>query len=160
MTQPHASQTAQHIGAVASAADVNVQTVRYYERRGLITPIARSPGGYRLYDESAVETVRFVKRAQTLGFSLAEIGDLLALRRGTGRNTRALRTMAAHKIAEIDARLHDLAAMRSALSELVEDCTCSDEREAEQCVILDTLEGRVHRGQRTPARPPSSSSRR
>ena len=81
-------QQTMRIGAVAPRADVNIQTVRYYERRGLLPKPPRTESNYRLYSEDSVRRVRFVKRAQELGFSLKEIKELLALRINS-RGTRA-----------------------------------------------------------------------
>jgi Cu(I)-responsive transcriptional regulator len=146
-----------HIGDVAAAADVNVQTVRYYERRGLVRPEGRSDGGYRLYAPEAVGTVQFVKRAQALGFSLDEVSELLDLRRDGARSRRDVRTIAAAKVAEIDARLRDLGAMRESLSRLVAECPCDDSTPREECEILDVLDG--VRPEPGTTSPPSSPER-
>jgi len=73
------------IGAIAKAAGVNTQTLRYYERRGMLQPVKRSTSGYRLYHEETARIVRFIKRAQQLGFSLEEVEELLALRENGAR---------------------------------------------------------------------------
>ena len=117
-------------GELAERAGVNVQTLRYYERRGLLAAPARRPSGQRQYPEAAVGRLRTIKAAQRLGFTLAEIEELLDLsehRRGTGE----LRRRAQVKVAEIDARIDQLAQMRQALvavlaadCDSLTDCSC------------------------------------
>ncbi|WP_405489252.1 MerR family transcriptional regulator [Nocardia sp. NBC_00511] len=97
-------------GQVAAAAGVNIQTLRYYERRGLLAEPNRSLGGHRLYPPQAVTTLRIIKAAQRLGFTLDEVADLLAVTPNTGLHTRA-----ATKLAEVDAKLAELNAVRDAL---------------------------------------------
>lgn len=118
------------IGDVARSAGVNVQTLRYYERRGLVVPPFRRHSGQREYDEADVRRVRVIKAAQRLGFTLSEIQemfDLSAHRRGT----TDLHALATAKVAEIDERIATLQAMRSDLSVVIEaecdsltDCSC------------------------------------
>jgi DNA-binding transcriptional MerR regulator len=118
------------IGDVARSAGVNVQTLRYYERRGLVVAAIRRHTGQRQYAAADIDRVRVIKAAQRLGFTLDEIGEMLDLsahRRGTGE----LRARAAAKIDEIDERIAHLAAMRSALSDVMTancesltDCSC------------------------------------
>jgi len=117
-------------GELAERAGVNVQTLRYYERRGLLAVPARRPSGQREYPEDAVALLRAIKGAQRLGFTLAEIDELLAIsqhRRGPSELHRRARA----KIAEIDARIDHLARMRSALQTVLAadcdsltDCSC------------------------------------
>ncbi|HEX3590635.1 MAG TPA: MerR family transcriptional regulator [Pseudonocardiaceae bacterium] len=112
-------------GEVAEAAGVNVQTLRYYERRGLLAEPQRSPGGHRLYPAEAVTMVRVIRAAQRLGFTLGEIAELLAL--GTHRHSRTvgLRQRAATKRADIDAKIADLTVIRQALTDAI-DAGCDD----------------------------------
>lgn len=128
------------VGDIAREAEVNVQTVRYYERRGLVLPQGRSNGGYRLYTTDAVRVVRFIRRAQTLGFSLDEISELLELRRSARGSVRDARALASAKIADIDARLQGLISVRDSLSRLVADCRCDANAALEDCVILNALD--------------------
>ncbi len=128
------------IGAVARGAGVNIQTLRYYERRGLVRPPGRTPSGYREYPSEAVRLVRFIKRAQDLGFTLNEIGDLIALRNAAGRKRDNVRALAVAKMRDIDRKLEQLTAMRGALSTLVETCACRDGKPA--CPILEALDER------------------
>ncbi|MEU7909061.1 MerR family transcriptional regulator [Actinoplanes sp. NPDC049118] len=119
-------------GAVAEQAGVNIQTLRYYERRGLLAEPARSIGGHRLYPPGTVDLLNVIKAAQRLGFTLDEVADLLAA--GRRRHPTAdLRQSAIDKIAEIDAKIGDLTAIRRTLTEVVDarcdsltDCTCAD----------------------------------
>ncbi len=111
---------------VARAAGVNQQTLRYYERRGLLAEPIRSPGGHRLYPPEAVTVLRVIKAAQRLGFSLDEVADLLQTgRHRHGDADAGLQTRAAAKIAEIDARINDLQVMRASLITAME-AGCDD----------------------------------
>jgi MerR family copper efflux transcriptional regulator len=126
------------IGEVAARAEVHVETLRYYERRGLLARPPRSGANYRRYPASAPERVRFVKRAQELGFSLAEIKELLALRAAPGARAREVRDRAAAKIAEIEAKVRELRRMARALARLVEGCAGTGP--AARCSILEALD--------------------
>ena len=111
-------------GEAAQRAGVNVETLRYYERRGLLPEPVRAPGGHRRYDEDAVRFLRAIKDTQALGFTLAEIEDYLrAVRRGRAPASEALRTRLAAKIDEIDARVAGLRRMRGELARIV-GCAC------------------------------------
>lgn len=113
-------------GKVAAAAGVNLQTLRYYERRGLLAQPRRSLGGHRLYPPEAVTVVRVIKAAQRLGFTLDEVAELLAV--GTHRHGRppaGLRRRAEAKRAEIDAKIADLTVIRQALTDAIE-AGCDD----------------------------------
>lgn len=123
---------------VASRAGVNIQTLRYYERRGILPEPERSDAGYRAYDAQAVRTVRFVKGAQQLGFSLVEIDALLELAAGGPRNCDAAKAMAANKIAQLEAKITSLSAMCDSLRRLVDTC---DRRPSErECRLLEAIE--------------------
>jgi DNA-binding transcriptional MerR regulator len=108
-------------GQLAAAAGVGIQTLRYYERRGLLPEPDRSLGGHRDYGDDAVRVLRVVKAAQRLGFTLDEITELLARR----RPRPALRDRAAAKLADVDARIADLTALRSTLVDVL-DAGCAD----------------------------------
>lgn len=123
------------IGELARHAGVGVETVRYYQRRGLLAEPLRQPGHYRTYGAETLARLTAIRRAQTLGFSLEEIGALLALNEQTDR-ARA-RALAQGKIDLIDARIGQLQAMRTALTELV-DC-CRDASAEAPCPILRAL---------------------
>jgi Hg(II)-responsive transcriptional regulator len=123
---------------LAEASQVNIETLRYYERRGLIPPPPRSAANYRRYPAGAVDRVRFVKHAQDLGFSLEEIKDLLALRATRGARSADVRKRAEGKIAEVSDRIRSLERIRAALEHLVS--RCSGEGPIEECTILHAFE--------------------
>ncbi|MCA1655434.1 MAG: MerR family DNA-binding protein [Pseudonocardiaceae bacterium] len=125
-------------GELAQQAGVNVQTLRYYERLGLLAEPARSPAGYRAYPADAVRTVRFIKRAQRLGFVLAEIEELLHLADGGPDGCAAVRSMAGDRIADLERRISELMSMRDALARLM--ATCDLPRTERQCPILREIE--------------------
>ena len=106
------------IGKLARRAQVNVETVRYYERRGLIARPPRPRSGYRRYAEETVGRIRFVKRAQDLGFSLGEVAELLALRVDPETTCADVRSQAEAKIADIEDKLRELSRMKRALKQL------------------------------------------
>lgn len=110
------------IGKLAKACDVTVDTVRYYERMGLILPLDRTESGYRVYSSDSVKQLRFVRKAQSLGFTLEEIKELLALSEIPEKDCGDVRDKAQHKITEIDARISDLLAVKEALGELATFC--------------------------------------
>jgi MerR family copper efflux transcriptional regulator len=136
------------IGEVAAGAGVNIQTLRYYERRGLLAKPRRSGSGYREYEPQTVQLVRFIKRAQELGFTLREIEDLIELRQSPRRGAE-VRALAAAKVSDIDHRLRLLRAMRSALGGLVEACEC--EGGAPICPIIEALDASTTAGSRADA---------
>ena len=137
------------IGHVAGQAAVNIDTVRYYERRGLLPEPERGPSGYRDYPEETVPLIRFIKRTQDLGFSLKEIENLISLRAGgDGRRRSDVRGLAEAKIRDIDQKLARLQAMRSALLSLVE--SCANSRGQPTCPILEALGDPAD--ERTPAK--------
>lgn len=129
------------ISEVARQAGVNVQTLRYYERRGLLAEPDRVGAGYRRYDRDAVRTVRFVKRAQSLGFSLDEISSLLSLASGQPADCNAARAMATGQLAELDAKIASLVAMRDSIRRLIATCDASGGRE---CPLIEAMEGLIH----------------
>ena len=127
-----------NIGAVARATGLPPKTIRYYESIGLVKPAERSAGNYRRYGENEVMTLRFVERARRLGFTLKEVGELLALWRDRTRASADVRALARAQIRRLDARLRELRSMRRTLEHLVERCH-GDERP--DCPILDELAG-------------------
>ncbi|HEY7290213.1 MAG TPA: heavy metal-responsive transcriptional regulator [Vicinamibacterales bacterium] len=122
----------------ARQAGVNAQTLRYYERRGLLPKTARRGSGYREYSSDAIRVVRFIKRAQGLGFSLEEIADLVRLREARARDRSRIRAVARAKIAEIDRKIAHLASMREALNMLVGSCEAG---RSANCPIIEALDG-------------------
>lgn len=123
------------IGRFAKAADVNVETIRYYQRKGLLPEPARPLGGIRRYGQADVARLKFVKSAQRLGFSLDEITQLLRLEDGT--NCRDAAEIAAHRLDDIRARLNDLQRIEAALSELVR--ACRTQHDEVSCPLIATL---------------------
>jgi DNA-binding transcriptional MerR regulator len=111
-------------GEVARAAGVNKETLRYYERRGLLGQPERSPGGHRLYDDAAVVTLRVIKAAQRLGFTLEEVADLLEVGKKRGRD-EGLQVRAREKLVEVEQRLADLGTIRDNLIAAL-DAGCDD----------------------------------
>ena len=124
------------IGEAAELAGVNVQTLRYYERTGLLPTASRLPSGYRQYDAETVRLVHFIKNAQDLGFTLRDISELIALRKSPKNCSRAA-TLALAKVEEIDRRVRRLAAMRKTLADLARACRNGDTNH--ECPIIDAL---------------------
>jgi Hg(II)-responsive transcriptional regulator len=125
------------IGEAAEQAGVNVQTLRYYERRGLLPKPPRRASGYREFPDDAVRVVRFIKRAQELGFSLDEVEGLLKLRRGSRLNRRQIRSVAERRVRQIEQKISELARMRAALQRLVHAC---QEGTTLECPIIEALD--------------------
>ena len=126
------------IGQVAAAADVNVQTIRYYERRGLFAAARRTPSGYREYTDDAVTRLRFIKHAQALGFSLKEINELLALRVRHAAACDSVERRTRRKIELVEERIRDLQRMKQTLLRLA--TACVTRRATDDCPILEALE--------------------
>ena len=123
------------IGAFAKAAEVNVETIRFYQRKGLLLEPDRPPGSIRRYGQADVARVRFVKSAQRLGFTLDEVGQLLKLEDGAHCTEAA--ELAALRLADVRARLADLARMETALSRLV--CECNSQQSNVACPLISAL---------------------
>lgn len=127
------------IGQLAREAGIGIETVRFYERRGLIEDPPRRESGYRQYPPESVARLRFIRRAKELGFSLDEIGDLLVLRSRPGENRDRVRAKARAKIEDIERRIADLTRMKTTLTELADACACR--RDSDDCPILEALDG-------------------
>jgi MerR family copper efflux transcriptional regulator len=125
------------ISRLAQLGGVNLETVRYYERRGLLPKPPRTQAGYRQFPPDAAQRLRFIKRAQELGFSLEEIGELLALRIAPEPNRADIRARAEAKIADIEGKMKTLVAMKRMLRGLVGRCQQGGSAE---CPILASLE--------------------
>ena len=123
---------------VAALAQVNTQTLRYYERRGLLAAPERTSSGYRAYTADSVRVVRFVKRAQQLGFTLSDIEELLDLAGGGPASCEDAKTMAGARIADLQRRIAELVGMRDALARLV--VTCDQPGAERDCPILRDIE--------------------
>ncbi|GAC1445925.1 MAG: Cu(I)-responsive transcriptional regulator [Pyrinomonadaceae bacterium] len=126
------------IGEVAKQGAVNLETIRYYERFGLLSKPPRSPSGYRVFPTDAVRRVRFIKRAQELGFSLKEIKELLALRSTSSATSADVRHRAEAKISDIEGKIKMLRAMKKALTHLT--ATCCGDSSISACPILESLD--------------------
>jgi len=126
------------IGQTAREAGVNAQTLRYYERRGLLPQPNRRGSGYREYSDEAVRIVRFIKRAQELGFSLDKIEELVRLRGVKRAERQRVRAIAQRKIADIERKVERLQSMRHALEHLVDACERGGRAE---CQIVEALNG-------------------
>lgn len=132
------------IGKVADLAKVSTDTLRYYEREGLIDPASKSKGGYRLYDHDAVRRIRFIKQAQQSGFTLTEIRMLLELRANDAACCSHVRRLALEKKLQLEAKIKAMKVMSKALDRLV--AACSDEsRPLDDCPILAALESGLNR---------------
>lgn len=126
------------IGQLADEVGVNLQTIRYYEREKLLPEPARLPSGYRVYPADSARRVRFIKRAQELGFSLDEIRELLSLRVDAKRDRSAVRAIAKAKVAQIDAKIETLTAIRKGLLTITDHC--SGHGPAKDCPILLSID--------------------
>ena len=138
------------IGQLAKAVDVNVQTVRYYERLKLLSPSARRPSGYRVYGEEEERRLRFIKNAQALGFTLHEIRELLDLRVSSKARCSDVQWKAETKLRHVEAKVRDLRALARSLRKLIR--TCRAGQSTDRCSILTSLEsedkmsGRIRQG--------------
>jgi Cu(I)-responsive transcriptional regulator len=126
------------IGEAARQSGVSARMVRHYEELGLLPPIDRTDGGYRQYSEADVHTLRFIKRARDLGFSMGEIAELAGLWHDRGRTSANVKSIAQRHLAELDQRIATMQAMRKTLTDLVH-CCHGDQRP--ECPILDELAG-------------------
>lgn len=133
---PFEVPTALTIGRLAKAAGVGVETVRYYQSRGLLR-VPATNGGFRVYPTATIDRIAFIKRAQALGFSLDEVRSLLDLE--DGRNRRAVQSVAEARLGQIEDKLVDLQRMRQVLSELLHRCRQAGPTQA--CPIIETLAG-------------------
>ena len=126
------------IGQLAKQAGVNIETIRYYERRNLIPEPPRLASGYRQYSPDSVARIQFIKRAQGLGFSLTEIADLLTLRVNSDTVCNKVQKQAESKIVDIETRIQMLQRMKTVLSDLVE--ACRENQPTNECPILTALD--------------------
>lgn len=129
------AQAALTIGRLARSAGVNIQTIRFYQRLGLIAKPPKPLGGMRHYPSDTVGRVRFVKRAQALGFSLDEIALLLGL--SDGKHCAETKALAEKKLATVEQKMNDLAAIQKALKGLVAECSKGSRKSG--CPIIDSL---------------------
>ncbi len=127
-----------NIGQVARASGVPSKTIRYYEEIGLIGRAARSSGNYRVYGGTDVQTLRFIQRARGLGFSVEEVGALLALWRDRARSSAQVKALAERHLRDIDRKIAEMASIRATLEQLTARCHGADRPD---CPILDDRAG-------------------
>jgi MerR family copper efflux transcriptional regulator len=125
------------IGQIANEAGVGIQAIRFYEREGLIDAPARTRSGYRQYDFDVVGRLRFIRRAQELGFTLKEVRELIALEDANGADCDDVYATASAKVAAVQRKIDDLTRMKDELSALVQ--ACSGRGTARQCAIIECL---------------------
>ena len=130
-----------NIGEASKQSTVSAKMIRHYESLGLLPEVARSEAGYRQYDDAAIHTLRFIRRARDLGFSIAEIEQLLALWRNRRRSSRQVKRIALEHAADLQRRIDAMQAMRRTLEHLA-GCCHGDDRP--DCPILDDLAGAPH----------------
>ncbi len=125
-------------GELARQGGVNLESIRFYEREGLLAKPPRTAAGYRMFNADDARRVRFIKRAQELGFSLREIKELLALRLEADTSCSDVRQKADAKLTDIDQKIRDLQRMKNALARLA--TACRGRGSIEDCPILETLD--------------------
>ncbi len=135
------------IGQVAKRTDVGIETIRFYERRGLIDEPPRRDSGYRQYSEDVIARIEFIKRAKELGFSLKDINELFSLRVDHDTPCDDVRSRAEAKIADTQEKIRELQRIRKALKKLATACT--GHGPTSECPILDALEGKELSRRRT-----------
>ena len=127
---------AMNIGGASKASGISAKMIRHYEQVGLVAAASRTDSGYRQYDERDVHTLRFIRSARDLGFSIPEIGELLGLWRDRGRPSRQVKALAEAHIQELERKVQGLLAMKATLEHLVRRCR-GDERP--ECPILESM---------------------
>lgn len=153
---PARDNTMLTIGKVAKRAEVSIDTIRYYERGGLLSPAQKSGAGYRLYNEEAVRRLYFIKHAQQCGLALAEIRQLLELKRQDGACCEDVRSLVIQKKLQLEHKIKALKAMSQALSELIAICV-DDAKPLDACPILAALEASLKNGHRSNAKVETSA---
>jgi MerR family transcriptional regulator, mercuric resistance operon regulatory protein len=127
------------IGGLAQKSGVNLETIRYYERIGLMPEPDRTEGGHRSYEDSDIRRLSFIRRARELGFSLADIEALMALDEGGGAPCAEARSIAATHLENVESKIADLERFRAVLTATVSKC---EDEPANGCAVLDVLDGR------------------
>ena len=158
MPQAHPGRSFEHlrIGQVARQSGMGVESLRFYENRGLIQPVARTPAGYRLYDPSIFERLSFIKKAQAVGFSLDEIGRIIAEARTGKRPCAEVRRLAAGRLAELEQRLAQLKRYRRELRETLKAWEREGEKDGIVCGLIEGLKpDSIH-----PPNPPAEGKRK
>ena len=131
------------IGKIAEISGMTTDAIRYYEKEGLVAPRQKSDAGYRLYDDSAVRRLHFIKQAQHCGFTLAEILQLLTLQESDSSCCNDVRKLAIEKKLQLETKIRDMKAMSAALDGLIMGCAV-DAAPVDQCTILSSLKGEQH----------------
>jgi len=131
------------IGKVAALADVSADTLRYYEKEGLIAPASRTAAGYRLFNDEAVRRIRFIKHAQHCGFALSDVKELLTLKQTDSACCEDVRSLAIGKKLWVEHKLKALRVMSRALDDLIRSCD-GGENSTDACPILAALENSLH----------------
>lgn len=126
------------IGQIAREARVNVQTIRFYERRGILKPVKREDSGYRKYDKDSLKRLHFIRQAKELGFSLKEIQDLLSLRVRSIQTCERVKAKASDKLVEIQKKIIQLKGLEKTMKELIADC--ESRKVSDCCPILEMME--------------------
>lgn len=134
------------IGQIAKEVNTSRDTIRIYERQGLITAPRRAPNGYRVYSNDVIAQLRFIQRAKNMGFTLKEIGELLAIKHTKHNTCEEVRGQAQEKLKGIESKLAELQRLKKALHVLIKTCD-NNKNNHESCPLLDALESnRVKRG--------------
>lgn len=126
------------IGEIAKKAGVNIQTIRYYERVGILKPVHRRDSGYRIFDDQAIKTVNFIKHAQKLGFSLREIQGLLCLKASGSQRCESIQRQATRHLGSVQSKIETLERIGAVLERLVQ--RCQERKRDTECPILDALD--------------------
>lgn len=126
------------IGELAKRSGVGIETIRYYERLGVLAPISRKASGYRVFNHNSVRTLLFVKHAQELGFSLSEIKDLLQLKADKKPRCQEVQRKAEEHLLEVEKKIAQLVSIRTVLSELIGQC--KDRKTDDRCPILECFD--------------------
>lgn len=126
------------IGEVAKSSGVSIETIRYYEREGLLAAAERKESGYRVFNQDHVRRLRFIQKAKTLGFSLREISELLSIREDPKGSSREVKALARAKLVDIEEKIRVLQRMKRSLKPLVDSCPGQGAKSA--CPILEALD--------------------
>lgn len=144
MEKKYDGVTTYKIGEVARRADVNKETVRYYEKRNLIPEPDRRRSGYRIFTQRHIDQIKFIKRAQELGFTLSEIKELLELRVDEDTTCSEIKEEAQQKYQDVSEKIEDLMRIKKTLTNLID--SCSEDGPVGDCPILEALEGKNETG--------------
>ena len=129
------------IGKVAKLSGLGIETIRFYERRGLLSPTARRESGYREYNEESLDRLTFIKKAKDLGFNLDEIAELLSIKVSKKNQCKTVEGKASKKLYSIRSKIADLKKIETVLEGLIK--CCKNKETTDECPILDCLDGRA-----------------